>query len=236
MDKKESDKKKTLGLRATLKRSFVTGILILLPLLITLLLLAFLFGKINQYLTPIAIKVLEFTGLPIERLGLMKILAPIVGLTITLGIIILIGILGRNYIGKKVGAVIDGIIMRIPFVKGIYGALKKLIEAFNPAFTGSFSKVVLVEYPRKGSYTIGFLTATVTAEAKGGLNYDMVYVFLPTTPNPTSGWLLLFPRSEVIPLDITIEDALKLIVSGGIVPPEERKGKDEESPLSKEEK
>jgi uncharacterized membrane protein len=221
--KRKKEKKKPPGLKATLRRSLITGILILLPLIVTVLLFAFLFFQINQYLTPMAMKLLKFTGLPLNQLGVIKFLAPIVGVLLTLGVIILVGILGRNYIGKKVGAVIDGIIMRIPLVKGIYGASKKLLDAFNPSFSGSFSKVVLVEYPRKGSYTIGFLTAEVTEEPKGGLTCDMVYVFLPTTPNPTSGWLLLFPRSDVTPLDISIEDAIKIIVSGGIVPPAKRK-------------
>jgi uncharacterized membrane protein len=110
--------------------------------------------------------------------------------------------------------------MRVPLVKGIYGAARQLLDAFGRK-TGSFRQVVAVEYPRSGVWTIGFLTQSGVRLGRGDGEpmEQMSLVFLPTTPNPTSGWLAVVPDASVVPLDMTIEDGVKLIVSGGLVPP-----------------
>jgi uncharacterized membrane protein len=118
---------------------------------------------------------------------------------------------------------VESWILRIPLVRSIYGGARQLLDAFNATKSGGFSRVVLVEYPRKGLYTVGF----VTNERPGtGGTVKEVFVFLPTTPNPTSGWLALVPMDQVIDLDVSVEEGVKLVVSGGIVVPPGVTGKD----------
>jgi uncharacterized membrane protein len=118
---------------------------------------------------------------------------------------------------------VESWILRVPFVRSIYGGARQLLDAFNATKSGGFSRVVMVEYPRRGIWTVGF----VTNERPGsGADPSEVFVFLPTTPNPTSGWLALVPIEQIIDLDLTVEEGIKLIVSGGIVLPPGIVGRD----------
>jgi len=207
-----------------LKRNFVTGLLIIFPLLITVFLFLYLINRVNRYITPLIYRGLELVGLSLPFQGLWgSLISFTLGLLSTLIIILLIGVLGSNILGRRLIATFDRLMLRIPLIKGIYGSVKQIFEAFAPRAGEklSFEKVALVEYPRKGLWVIGLITKESTLKTEQGANAGLMYVFLPTSPNPTSGMMVLVPKKDIKPLDITIEEALKLIISAGLVAPEQ---------------
>jgi uncharacterized membrane protein len=200
---------------------FVRGLLILLPTIITLWLLRVLFGAVSGTVTPWVLRALAAAN--VEWIGdwHARFVVPLIGLLLTLLLIYLIGLLAANLLGQRILAWFEAGILRIPFVKSIYGGARQLLDAFDPAGKGTFNRVVLVQYPRPGVFTVGFVTTDVQIELPledGMANAFMV--FFPTTPNPTSGWLAIVPEHELIEIDLTIEEGVKLIVSGGIVRPD----------------
>lgn len=186
-----------------LKGYFITGILVLLPLIITIYILQFLFTFVDGLLAG-----------PLELI-LGRYYFKGVGFVITVVLILLIGMLATNIVGRKLIGLVDTILVRIPLVKGIYTGVKQITDAFSIENRSAFQKVALVEYPHPGTYALGFITSRGALES----HPDMVSIFLPTTPNPTSGFLLFLPKESVTPLDISVEDGLKLIISGGVVKP-----------------
>jgi uncharacterized membrane protein len=204
--------------RINIRRIFITGVFLVLPALVTFFLLSFLLDFVNQNVTPHLRKALVF--LPSEEMQVwIAPFLPILSLVLVLVVVFFIGLLGTNYIGKRIIAGFDRLVLRIPLVRGIYRAAKQLFEAISSPGSRAFDAVVMVEFPRRGTYVVAFLTRTATGEVQAVTEDEVVYLFIPTTPNPTSGWLLVAPRSEVIPLRMSVEDAMKLIVSGGIVSP-----------------
>jgi uncharacterized membrane protein len=141
-----------------------------------------------------------------------------------LALIILAGIFARNIFGRGLLRFWDKVIGRIPLVSKVYNALKRISEAFFLERKSGFRKVVLVEYPRKGVYSMAFMTAVAAGEVQSKTGVKMVSVFLPTTPNPTSGFFLLYPEDQVIPLSIPVDEALRMIISAGMAPPDENEG------------
>ena len=214
-----------LGILPHARRKMGQGLLIVLPMLITLWLLSILFEVINKNVTPTVVAVLRAAGTPwLEIWPARKILIPLIGLILTAATIYLIGLLAGNLAGRRLLALVEKGILRIPIVKGIYGAAHQLLNAFSMTGSRAFSKVVLVEYPRRGLWTVGFQTSDREYGLSGpGDSSDQrsVPVFLPTTPNPTSGWMILVAPEDLKVLDMTIEEAIKLIVSGGIVGPDD---------------
>ena len=214
------DKNKT---RSFLKRNFVTGLLIIFPLLITVLLFYYLINRVNRYITPLIYRGLELVGLSLPFEGFWgSLISFTLGLLSTLIIILIIGVLGSNILGRRVISTFDRLMLRIPLIKGIYGSVKQISVAFAPKTGGklTFEKVALVEYPRKGMWVIGLITKESTLKTEQGTDAGLMYVFLPTTPNPTSGMMVLVPKEDVKLLDISVEEALKLIISAGLVAPE----------------
>ncbi len=207
------------GIAKRLRNYFFTGLLVLIPVVLTGFIIWKLFLAIDSILRPFAYKfILEQFGL---ELGQRQF--PGLGF-ITLTILIIItGAIARNYIGKKVVNFGDRLVERIPLINRIYGAIKQISQAFFSSKREVFKKVVLFEYPRKGIYSIGFYTQDTRGMVQEALEDDVVSVFLPTTPNPTSGFLLFVPKSQVIELDLTIEEALKLVISGGAIVPKNGK-------------
>jgi uncharacterized membrane protein len=199
----------------------LTGLFVLLPLIITLWLLAALFNLVDGTITPWVQRGLLLTGVEAFTRPLFgSTIVPIIGVTITLGIIYLAGVLSTNVFGAKILEGFDRLMLRIPGIRAVYGGSRQLMEAFSPRGKRSFSEVVLVEYPRKGSYTLGFVTRETMPDLIPGETETMAAVFLPTTPNPTSGWIVLLPRRELIRVPMSVEEGVKLVVSGGIVVPE----------------
>jgi uncharacterized membrane protein len=204
-----------------LRQTLLTGLVVLLPLFITLWLLVVLFQLVDGAITPWVRTMLLFTQVALfERPAFFSFMAPLIGIFITALLVYMAGLLSTNLLGVRLLAAFDALMLRIPVVRAVYGGSKQLLEALNPKGKKSFTRVVVVEYPRQGVYTIGFVTRE---EVRGLSNFGsepMATVFLPTTPNPTSGWVAVLPSRELITLPLSVEEGVKLVVSGGIVVPE----------------
>jgi len=205
--------------RRRLRQLFFTGLIIVLPLMITVWLLAILVRLVEGVSSPVLRALLRVTSPRFaEDPAVVAWVVPFLGVVLTMGLVLLVGALASNFVGRKIVEAFERLMLRLPVVKGIYGSARQLIDAFSSQ-NAAFRRVVAVEYPRPGIYTIGFLTRSdTTLPREGGApSRPMSLVFLPTTPNPTSGWLAVVPSEEVVPLDMSIEEGVKLIVSGGLV-------------------
>ena len=196
-------KRKSISIIARLRNYFITGMVVLVPIGITLYLTKF-FISISSRLIPAEINPNSY--LPILIPGL-EILLSVIFIT-------LIGYLSLSFIGKKILQLFNDLLKRIPILRTIYSAIGQMTETLAPK-RKSRKSVVLVEYPRKGSWAVGFATKENTGEISNRTKQKLINVFVPTTPNPTSGFLLMFPKEEVIYLDLTFEEASKFIVSAG---------------------
>ena len=195
--------KKKRSFLARLRNYFITGIVVLVPIGITLYLTKF-FISVSSNLIPKEINPNSY--LPFSIPGL-EILLSIIFITV-------IGWLSLSFIGKKILLLVNETLKRIPILRTIYSAIGQMTESLAPR-KGNKKSVVLVEYPRKGSWAVGFATKDNKGEISKKTSTELVNVFVPTTPNPTSGFLLMFPKNEVIYLDMTFEEASKFIVSAG---------------------
>lgn len=204
-----------------IRKHLLRGLILVLPLVITVWLLGLLFDLLNTTVTPQVRGALEWLGIPGLERWFARLGIPAVGLVLTAGFIYLLGLFAGHFVGRRIVRGIESWILRIPLVKGIYGAARQLLDAFGSDGSRNFQRVVLLEYPRRGLWTVGFVTAEVAHQLPGpvGQQRAAVPVFLPTTPNPTSGWMLLVPVGDLHDLDMSIEEGMKLIVSGGIVSP-----------------
>jgi uncharacterized membrane protein len=197
-----------------------SGLLIVLPLLITIWLLSILFNIINARVTPWVLAALRAARTPGLDLWPARALVPLIGVTLTVVFVYFAGLLTGNLLGRRVLAMFESAMLRIPLVKGIYGAARQLLDAVSLTGKRPFSRVVLVEFPRAGIWTVGFVTQERLHTIGGpGGDEGAVPVFVPTAPNPTSGWVLFVREADLKDLDLTVEQGLKLIVSGGIVSP-----------------
>ncbi len=203
------------GLGRKVRAYFITGLLVVIPLGLTYFIIKLLFLAIDDILSDrVSIFILQQFGV---RLGERQI--PGIGIVTLLLIILITGIIARNYVGRKIVDLGERTVQRIPLINRVYGATKQLSQAFFSAKREVFKKPILFEYPRKGIYSIGFYTQDTRGPVQTALEDDVVSIFLPTTPNPTSGFLLFVPKSDIVDLDLTIEEALKLIISGGAIVP-----------------
>ena len=194
-------KKKSLALK--LRNYFITGIVVLIPIGFTLYLSRFLIN-ISTKLVPAGLNPNNYIPYAIPGI---EILLTIIFITI-------VGGLSLSFLGKKVLQIVDNLFKRIPILRTIYSAVVQMTDSFRNQ-EGSKKSVVLVEYPRKGSWAVGFATKENKGELKDKTNKELINVFVPTTPNPTSGFLLMFPKEDVIYLDMSFEEASKFIVSAG---------------------
>lgn len=200
-----------------LRNSFIAGLVLLAPLGVTLFVLDFLRSKIGSRVTamiPANILPPEIRRLPIVDFGLDMAAVVIVVLAITL-----LGLFSNYFLGKVMIIGTERVIDRVPFVNTVYRTVKQIVETFSKQQKAVFQKVVLTEYPRKGVYVLGFVTSVAKGEVQEKTGAEVVNVFVPTTPNPTSGFLLMVPKDEIIELNMTVADGMKLIVSGGAVIP-----------------
>jgi uncharacterized membrane protein len=204
-----------------LRQAFFTGLVIVLPLTITVWILGILVRQLEGLSSPILLAVLRVADPDLAAdAAFATWVVPVVGVALTFLLVVLVGALAGNFAGRRLLAAFERIILRVPVVKGIYGAARQLIDAFSRK-DEVFRRVVAVEYPRPGIWTIGFLTQSgaMVARSDGPPLQDVSLVFLPTSPNPTSGWLAVVPDRQVVPLEMSIEEGVKLIVSGGLVVP-----------------
>jgi len=194
-----------------LRRYLVTGILIWFPLGATILVFSLLLDISNRVLFLLPDKYQPETLLGYEIPGL--------GLILTLIVLLVTGILGANLLGRRLVALYERILNRIPLVRSVYGSVKHFAEVvFSPDGT-SFKKVLMIEYPRRGLYSLCFQTSENAREVQHMTGEEVVTVFLPTTPNPTSGFMLFVPRKDVVELDMAVDAGLKMIISLGVVVP-----------------
>lgn len=191
---------------------FVRGLLALLPLVITLWIIGAAVRMLDGILDLFPRWLQPDFYLPFSFPG-MRVVSMV-------ALVWLIGFLATNVVSKRLHDLWDGLVARIPIVSGVYSAVRQLAMAIFSDATRSFRSVVMIEYPRAGLWALGFVTGIAEGEVQQRTQERVVNVFIPTTPNPTSGWYVLVPEKDVITLDMTVEQAFKLIVSGGIVVPE----------------
>lgn len=201
-------------LRTSLKNYFLTGLLVILPIFITVYVILFLIRIMDAILKIIPAKYLPETYLPFHIPGL--------GLIFVVILVFAVGLLTRNIVGRKIVHLGENVVERIPLVRILYAGVKQLLETIFLQKTDAFKRVALVEYPRRGTYVIGFITGESKGEIQDKTEKNMINVFIPTTPNPTSGFYMLVPDDELVVLDMSVEDAFKLIISGGIVSPSKK--------------
>jgi uncharacterized membrane protein len=190
-----------------MRKYFITGALVLVPLAITAWVLNFVIGTLDQSLVLVPSEWQPHTYIP----GL--------GAIITLAIVFVTGVLTNNLVGKWFVRMWERLLNRIPVVNSIYGSVKQVSDTLFSSSGNAFRKAVLIPYPHEKSYTIAFLTGVPGGDVKNHLVGDYVSVYVPTTPNPTSGFFLMMERSRVVELDMTVDAALKYIVSMGVVAP-----------------
>ena len=195
-----------------MRKYFVTGLLILVPLAITIWVLSLIISTMDQslLLLPERWRPEAVVGFHIPGLGTI----------LTLLFIFLTGLATRNFIGKRIVWLWEGMLTRIPVVRSIYSSVKQVSDTLFSSSGNAFRKALLVQYPRQGSWTIGFLTGVPGGDVRNHLQGDYVSLYIPTTPNPTSGFFLMVPRADTIELDMNVDEALKYIVSMGVVAPE----------------
>jgi uncharacterized membrane protein len=194
------------------RKSFLTGLLLVLPLVVTL------------WVLFVGIKLLVSITAPAVRLAFAEMEAvPPRGFSETLSLLLaalglmILGLLVRSYIGRQIWRAFEALLLRVPLANPIYSATKKLMDALQQQ--KGFQRVVLVEYPRKGCWGVGFITGDSTGDLRERYGEPVFNVFVPTTPNPTSGYLLVVPVSDLIELDMTIEEGITFVMSGGVLSP-----------------
>jgi len=194
-----------------LRRYLVAGILFWVPVGVTIFLLRLLVDLMDRtlLLLPEAYRPETLLGFNIPGLGILLTLVVLLGT----------GVLAANFIGGQIVQGWESLLNRIPLVRSIYSSAKQVAETLFSDTSQSFKRVLLIEYPRKGLWGLAFLTATSLAEVQARSDHDLICVFVPTTPNPTSGFLIMVPRQDVIELDMDVEQALKMIISLGVVIP-----------------
>ena len=199
-------------LQRRIRNVFITGLLITLPIALTYFILQFLFRNLDA-LSPVFTKVLIDMGAPIPE----GYRIPALGLVITLLIVLAVGWFTTNFFGKRFIHIGETIVEKIPFVRKIYKGSKQVVQSIANADTSAFRKVVLLEFPRRGMLAIGFVTGSPHGEVQDLTKKNVLNVFVPTMPNPTSGFLIFAPPEELTEVNMSIEDGIKYVVSGGIV-------------------
>lgn len=197
---------------ARLRGYFLTGLVIAAPTFLTVVIVWWFVQWIDNLVTPLI-------PAPYRLDQYLPYYVPGFGLVVAIVFITLIGFLTRNYIGGRMVALGEAVVERMPVVRSLYRGLKQIFETVVSGQTKAFQTVALIEYPRKGLWSIAFIATDARGEIERHLP-DTVAVYLPTTPNPTSGYLLYVPREDVIILDMSLEDAAKLVISGGLVTPD----------------
>ncbi len=192
-------------IKVFLKKYFITGLLVIIPVWATFYVLRAILGWIDGMLGPL---LGEYLGLKFPGLGIVTLVF----------LVLSVGVLSANYLGRRLVKYSDAFLQKVPLVRGVYSTIKQIMQTFSVEH--NFHGVAAVEYPRKGCWSVGFMTGQVRGEYMGTTG-RFVTVFVPTTPNPTAGFLLILPEAEVKKLDLTVEEGMKFIISVGLVPMDE---------------
>lgn len=193
--------------KTSIRRYFITGLLIVIPIWGTYLVLKTLLVAMEGVL-----------GRLLEQYAVFYV--PGVGIAILILLLLFAGVLATNIVGKRIVRFWDDLVKRLPLVRGIYSVLKAVVDAISLQSKSHFSKVVMIQYPRKGIYSLAFVTGLSQGEVQLVTGERLVNLFVPTTPNPTSGFFLMLPEKDTIPLSMTVEEGVKMIVSAGFLTPQ----------------
>ena len=199
--------------------NFLTGLAVLLPTVITLAVIKWLFGTVSSLTDLLLFFLPQNLTHRDHGNGPMTWYWSLAAFLVAVGLVSVVGLLARYYIGKRLIAWLDAAMLRVPLLNKIYGTIKQVNEAFSTGNKTSFKTVVLVEFPREGLYSLGFLTSENSDEIQIKAKGKVVCVFVPTTPNPTSGFLVLLPEDKVTKLDMSVADGIKYIISLGALAP-----------------
>ncbi|WP_417721642.1 DUF502 domain-containing protein [Salipiger sp.] len=217
------------GLLASLRASFLTGLVVIMPVGLTIWLIWTLFGWVDSFVLPLVparFNPEEYIGINLRGVGVIFFLV----------FTIVVGWIAKGLIGRSLIRFGESLVGRTPVVRSVYSGIKQIAETVFVQSERSFEKACLIQYPRKGIWAIGFISTTARGEIaeRAETMGELISVFVPTTPNPTSGFLLLFPAEDVVELEMTIEDAAKLVISAGLVyPPEKSAAKAGVTPVRK---
>ncbi|MHC4307420.1 MAG: DUF502 domain-containing protein [Planctomycetota bacterium] len=211
----KSGKLHTVGFKKNTRRKMIAGLLVVLPIFVTFFVIKFLFTMIGGILSPVVVRAVGFFGYsPNNAIG--EFIVTSVAFVLTFVALYFIGVITTNFLGKFVISFFETIVNNVPIIKNVYTSSKKLIEIISLPTTQSFKRVVIVEYPRVGMKAFAFVTGCLKTKSET----ELVSIFIPTTPNPTSGFLIYLPEQDLEETDLSIEEGMKLIVSGGILVPE----------------
>jgi uncharacterized membrane protein len=194
-------------IRVALKRYFLTGLLVVTPIWGTILILKTLFVTVDGILGDVLAKLAPDHYVP--GLGIVALIL----------LIFVVGLFAANFIGRQIVKHWEDWLHRLPLVRGIYSTIKSMMDILSFSDRGSYHRVVLIQFPKNGHYCFAFVTGVTKGEATAWAQEPLVHVYVPTSPNPTSGYFLLVPEREVTSVDISVEEAMKLIVSGGLYTP-----------------
>ena len=197
-----------ITVKAALKRYFLTGLLVITPIWGTILILKTLFVTVDGILGDMLARVVT-PGYYVPGLGIATLVL----------LIFATGLFAANFIGRQIVALWEDLLNRVPVVRGIYSTLKSMMDILSFTERGEYNRVVLIQFPKNGHYCFAFVTGVTKGEVQDISSDPLVHVYVPTSPNPTSGYFLLVPEREVIPVEISVEEAMKLIVSGGLYSP-----------------
>ena len=205
-----------IGFAVRLRTYFFAGILVTAPISITFYLAWLFITVVDDWVRP-------FIPPAYNPENYLRFSLPGIGLVVVLVGLTFIGAVTANFLGRFFLRLSERILNRMPVIRSVYSAVKQIFETVLAQQSGAFREVVLVEYPRRGIWALGFITGTTQGEVQELTEDEMLNVFLPTTPNPTSGFLLFVPKSEVVRLSMSVEEGIKMVVSGGIVTPPDRR-------------
>ncbi|PLX69700.1 MAG: hypothetical protein C0603_01850 [Denitrovibrio sp.] len=200
--------------RMFIQRSLIAGILATLPLAVTYWFLTFVFKKFSGFFQPYLVMLTNKYDIILPDYT-----EKIISFSVIIIVLFFIGLIAKNYLGKKILGMIQSIAENIPIVRGVYSSIRQIVDAFQTTSGSSFKKVVMIEYPRKGIYSFGFITKDSSEFLNKATGEVCVNIFIPTTPNPTSGFILIVPKADVIDPGIPIEHGIKFIISAGLVEP-----------------
>ena len=212
---------KKLGMVAQFKkdvrRRMLTGLLLILPVYVTYFVIKFLFDFVGGTLSPVIKKILQFYGVALPKSSLDEFIITFLGLILTFISLYFIGIFAANFVGKAIILYFENLLTKTPIIKSIYSSVKQIIHSISLPGKQSFKRVVLVDFPKAGTKSIGF----VTGATQHNNEKKLISVFIPTTPNPTTGFLIFTPEEDVIDSNLTVEEAFKTLFSGGVLTPKD---------------
>lgn len=197
------------------RKRMLTGLLLILPVYVTFFVVKFLFSFVGGTLAPVIKKVLQLCGVALRKSSLDEFIITFFGLILTFIALYFIGIFAANFVGKAIISYFENLLTKTPIIRNIYSSVKQIIHAVSLPGKQAFKRVVLVDFPKEGAKSIGF----VTSDTQYNKEQKYISIFIPTTPNPTTGFLIFVPEDTVIDTTLTVEEAFKTLFSGGVLTP-----------------